>query len=99
MNQSLSSSQVLHIIQTIKDIQTRMKELTKLSYIEMYHQLSTEFELFYEKHTTIFTKVIRGDDLTTIAAILYYKDKVDNKVMTESDLSQKLAQKYLPTHP
>lgn len=96
----IKSKKVIEILKTIKQIQKRMKdpEIQKLEYIEVYDLLSKEFEEFCDNNTTIFTKVVRGEDLNLIASILYYKDKVERGIITEAELSEILAKKYLPAN-
>ncbi|AYV85067.1 MAG: hypothetical protein Satyrvirus2_78 [Satyrvirus sp.] len=96
----ITSPSVINIIRTIKAVQKRMKEpdISKLEYIRAYDQLSKEFDEFSEKYTTIFTNVVRGANLATIASILYYKDKVEKGLITEEQLSELLAKKYLPAN-
>lgn len=66
-----------------------------LPYIQVYDKLGQEFIDFQDKHPTIFTKVIRGEDLGLIAAILVYRDKVERGLMTEDQLSEMLVKKYV----
>lgn len=96
----IKSPNVLNVMRTIKAIQKRMKDpdVTNLEYIYVYDKLGKEFSDFFEKHNVIFTKVIRGENLNTIASVLYYKDKVDRGLMTESQISDMLAKKYLPAN-
>lgn len=97
-NLGLTSPSIIHIIGTIKAIQKRMKDddIAHLEYMRAYDLLSQEFNDFFDKHTAIFTKVIRGEDLRTIGTVLYYRDKVDKGLITESQVSNLLAEKYLP---
>jgi hypothetical protein len=94
----IKSPSVLYIMKTIKIIQKRMKDpdIANLEYIRVYDTLGKEFPEFFDKYTSIFTKVIRGENLNTIASVLYYKDKVDRALMTEEQLSDMLAKKILP---
>lgn len=96
----ITTPSVLYIMKTIKAIQNRMKDpdIVGLEYIQVYDKLGKEFNDFFEKHITIFTKVIRGENLNIVASALYYKDKVEKGLMTEAQLSELLAKKYLPTH-
>jgi len=97
---NITTPTVIEIMRTIKAIQTRMKDpdIVKLEYIHVYDTLGKEFSDFSDKHTTIFTKVIRGENLNTIASVLYYKDKVERGLITEEQLSELLAKRYLPSH-
>ncbi|CAH6420082.1 Hypothetical protein MVR_LOCUS30 [uncultured virus] len=93
----IKTPSIICIIQTIKAIQRRMKETDciDLPYIQVYDKLGQEFIDFQDKHPTIFTKVIRGEDLGLIAAILVYRDKVERGLMTEDQLSEMLVKKYV----
>jgi hypothetical protein len=84
-------------MKTIKKIQNRMKDsdVTNLEYIRVYDKLGKEFDHFFNRYTNIFVKVVRGENLKTIASVLFYKDKVNRGLITEAELSDKLAQKYL----
>ena len=95
---SIESPQIKLIIATIKQIQKRLKDddIRNLEYNRVYHQLSNEFNSFFEKYTSLFIKVIRGEDLKTVASILFYKDKVLTGKITENQVTQMLANKYLP---
>ena len=94
----ITTSSVLYIMKTIKQIQKRMKDpdIARLEYIRVYDTLGKEFDEFFEKYTGIFIKVIRGENLSTVASALYYKDKVERGLITQDELSDMLATKYLP---
>lgn len=96
----ITSPAVLYIMHTIKQIQKRMKDpdIRGLEYIRVYDQLGREFDDFFNRYTGIFVKVVRGENLSTLASVLYYKDKVDQGLMSEEELSEKLANKYLPAN-
>uniref|UniRef100_A0A6C0LRX4 Uncharacterized protein n=1 Tax=viral metagenome TaxID=1070528 RepID=A0A6C0LRX4_9ZZZZ len=96
----IKSPQVMYIIITIKKIQARMKDSDMINseYIRIYDQLSREFNHFFETYTDIFIKVIRGIDIEILASVLYYKDQVFQGLITEEQVADKLAQKYLPKH-
>lgn len=91
---------VLYVMHTIKAIQKRMKDpdLVNAEYIRVYDTLGREFQTFADSYTAIFTKVIRGESLSTIASALYYKNQVALGLITEAELSEMLAAKYLPAH-
>lgn len=93
----IKTPSIICIMQTIKAIQRRMKEadVVDLAYIQVYDKLGQEFTDFQDRHPTIFTKVIRGEDLGLIAAILVYRDKVERGLMTEDQLSEMLVKKYV----
>lgn len=97
---SIISPEIKWIIITIKHIQKRMKDpdLRNLEYIKVYDLLSKEFNSFFERYTGIFVRVIKGEDLKILASVLYYKDQVERGLITEAELSDKLATKYLPKH-
>lgn len=97
---NITSPSIIYIIKTIKEIQKRMKDpdIINEEYIYAYNKLSSEFSDFIEKYgyINIFTKVLKGEDLSNIACILYYKDKVQKGLMTESALSELISKKFLP---
>lgn len=97
---SITSPEIINIMKTIKQIQTRMKEsdVKDLEFIRIYDKLSSEFNTFFEAHTKIFIKIIKGENLTTLASVLFYKDKVLRGLITEENLSNMLAEKYLPSN-
>lgn len=96
----ITTPEVLVIMKTIKAIQNRMKDpdIVGLEYIRVYDKLGQEFSNFFDTYTKIFTLVIRGENLNTVASVLYYKDKVAKGLMTEAQVSDMLAKKYLPDH-
>ena len=96
----ITSPNVINILRTIKAIQKRMKDpdIVGLEYIRVYDKLGKEFQVFFDSYTKIFTTVIRGENLNTVASVLYYKDKVERGLMTEEQVSDLLANKYLPSH-
>jgi hypothetical protein len=96
----ITSPEIIYIMTTIKRIQQRMKdpEIAKLEYIRVYDQLGKEFDAFFERYTGIFVKVIRGENLSTLASVLFYKDQVLRGLMTEEELADQLASKYLPAN-
>lgn len=96
----ITTPSVLFIMKTIKQIQKRMKDpdIARLEYIIMYDTLGKEFNEFFENYTGIFIKVIRGENLSTVASALYYKDKIERGLMTQDQLSDMLATKYLPAN-
>lgn len=93
---NITSPQVLYIIETIKKIQKRMKEsdLINSSYIEVYDTITKEFSNFSDNYTSIMTSVVKGENLNTIASILYYKDLHEKGLITEAELADSLAKKY-----
>lgn len=92
------SPEMVSIFKTIKQIQKRMKDddVKNLEYIRVYDKLSYEFDDFFNSYTSIFVKVLRGDDLTVVASVLYYRDQVNRGLITEAQLSDRLATRYLP---
>lgn len=97
---NITTPSVIQIMKTIKAIQNRMKDpdIIGLEYIRVYEKLGEEFNDFFDNHTIIFTKVIKGEDLNTVASVLYYRDKVERGLITEDQLSELLAKRYLPAH-
>lgn len=98
--QEITSPNVIYIIKMIKEIQRRMKDpdVSGLEYIRVYDKLGKEFDNFFNTYTGIFVKVIRGENLNTLASVLYYKDKVDRGLLSEAQLADQLAKKYLPAN-
>lgn len=96
----IQSPEIILICKTIKQMQKRLKDddIVGLEYIRVYDKMSKEFEFIFNRHTEIFTKVIRGIDLEILASILYYKDQINRGLLTEKELSDMLAKKYLPEH-
>lgn len=96
---SIKSPSIISIMRTIKRIQQRMKDpdIRHLEYIRVYDQLGREFDDFFNRYTQIFISVIRGEDLKSLASVLYYKDQVLRGLVTEQELSDKLAKKYFTT--
>ncbi len=88
---------VIDMMLTIKAIQKRMKDpdVAGLEYIRVYDKLGKEFQQFFDENTKIFTKVIRGESFNTIGPILYYKDQIARGLLSESELSNRLADKFL----
>ena len=96
----ITSPKILCIMKTIKSIQNRMKDVdnANLQYIEIYDKLGKEFSDFADSYTTIFTKVIRGENLNLIASVLYYRDKMEQGLITEAELGDMLSKKYMPAN-
>lgn len=94
----ITTPEIIYILRTIKQIQKRMKDpdIANLDYINVYDQLGREFDYFFNRYTSIFVKVVRGESLSTVAAILFYRDKMAKGLITEEQLSDMLAKKYLP---
>jgi hypothetical protein len=93
----IQSPEVLDIIKTIKAIQQRMKDddNKKLDSLRLYDKLSYEFNDFFERYTKIFVQVIKCENMRTIASVLYYKDLQLRGLITEAQISEKLAATYL----
>ncbi|AZL89347.1 hypothetical protein QKC54_gp0482 [Megavirus baoshan] len=96
----ITDPKALEILSTIKKIQQRMKDpdVINLEYIRIYDKLGREFEEFSDQYTDIFTKIIRGEKLDIIASVIYYMDKIYKGNMTEEELSDMLATRFLPAH-
>ena len=94
---SVKSPEVIYILQTIKKIQQRMKdpEILQMEFIRRYDKLSYEFNEFFERYTGIFARVVKGENLDVLASVLYQRDQVLRGIITEGELSNKLAEKYL----
>lgn len=94
---SVKSPEVIYILQTIKKIQQRMKdpEILQMEFIRRYDKLSYEFNEFFERYTGIFARVVKGENLDVLASVLYQRDQVLRGIITEEELSNKLAEKYL----
>lgn len=97
---NIESPLVIYILKTIKAMQTRMKEpdLINRQYAFVYDTLSKEFNNFFEKEPAIFTRVIRGESMATIASILYYKDKESRGLINQDQISDQLATRFIPEH-
>jgi hypothetical protein len=92
----IRSPEILYIMRTIKLIQKRMKDpdIKNLEYVRVYDQLGREFDSFFNRYTGIFISVIRGENLQTLASVLYYKDQELRGLTTEAEVADKLANKY-----
>lgn len=87
---------VLEKLVVIKNIQSVMKEPSMIhkSFAETYQRLSEQFEDFANQYPLIFTKVVRGDDLSTLAGSLYYEHCVETGTITSEALAQNLFDHY-----
>ncbi len=96
----ITTPHVVYMIQTIKQIQKRMKDtdLVNLEYPRVYDALSKEFDDFFNRHTSIFIKVTRGENLDILASALYYQDQVAKGLITEAEVADKVAKRYMPEH-
>jgi len=96
----IKTPEIIDIMRTIKQIQKRMKDpdVSGLEYIRVYDKLGREFDSFFNRYTGIFVKVIRGENLNTLASVLYYRDQMARGLITEDQLRDQLASKYLPAH-
>jgi hypothetical protein len=94
----IKSKEVINILLTCKQIQKRMRDSDNLhlEFIQLYDKLGKEFDNFFTEYTNIFIAILRGENLSTIASTLFYKDKIVKGHMTESELSDKLTTKYWP---
>lgn len=95
---SIESPQMKVVVTTIKEIQKRLKDsdIKNLEFSRAYDILSNEFNDFFLKYTSIFIKVIRGEDLATVAAVIFYKDKVLSGKLSETDVMNMTMAKFLP---
>jgi len=89
---------VIYLLKTIKAIQNRAKDpdLADAQFAVVYDTLSREFNDFFEQHGRMFAKILRGEGSSTIAAIMFYKDQICRGLMTEAELSDKLATHFIP---
>ena len=95
--QHITTPYIREICEKIKVIQNRMKQpdLVAAPYIHVYDALTKEFTEFSDSYTTIFTKVIRGENLRQVCAILLYRDKVERGLISEEEVSEMLARHFL----
>lgn len=97
---TITSARVLAIIDTIKRMQNRMKsrDLINEDFAIVYSTLSDEFPIFFENNPEIFKLIVSKNkqNLQILTQILYCRDRVDNGLMTEGELSETLSKIYLP---
>lgn len=93
----IENEKIQLILLTIKKMQKRMldKEFESAEFNTIYTKLSEEFNDFFINYGSIFTKVIQGEDLSTIAGILFYRDKVLSGKMQECKVAELLKKKYM----
>lgn len=97
--QEITTPNIIQIMKDIKKIQARVKEPENfcLDYAYLHNKMADEFPKFLQEHPTIFVKVLRGDDLSIVAAVLYYKDKIAKGELTEEEFADRLATRFLPS--
>lgn len=95
----IKSPEIIYVMKTIKAIQSRMKDpdMINLPYIRVYDTLGKEFSYFADtdKYIKIFSLVIRGEKMKTIAEILYFRDQVLQGRITEAEVSKMLEKRFL----
>ena len=94
----ITTPEVINIIKTIKQIQKRMldPDLVDQDFAIVYNTLCNEFSDFVENNTQIFMTIVKGKDIRTVCEVLYFRDKVLKGEMTESELSDLLAKRFIP---
>lgn len=94
----IKSTQIIYIISSIKNIQHRMlePELINADYATVYSVLQSEFNDFYEKYDKIFKLVVDGENLYTVASILYFKNKCDQGLASEQEVADMVNSKFIP---
>jgi hypothetical protein len=93
---NITSPPIVEAICTVKQMLKRMKQpdLADKEFPVIYERLSEEFPEFFQEYSSIFPKVI-DKKLGTIMSILYYRDKFHNGTMTEAEIAQLPASKYM----
>ena len=94
----IKSPDILDILQQVKRTQLRLldDDIKSLGYFEKYDKLAREFNEFSDSYTQIFTMVVKEDKdaLKLLASALYYRDKCNRGLLTESQLTDKLMDYY-----
>lgn len=93
----IATSNNIYILTTIKAIQKRMKDpdLVYEPFPKVYNKLSFEFPTFFEKNGDIFTKVVRGESLATLACVVFYEDKVRRGIITQESVNKMIEERYI----
>jgi hypothetical protein len=94
----LKDPEMIELVNLIKMVQTKMKEPdnTNLEYVQIYDKMAREFPDFSDRYPSIFTRVIQGKALDTLASAIFYQDKIRQGVYTETQLANTLADHYIP---
>lgn len=94
----IKDQQLMELLFTIKQFQSRMKEpdLMSASYAEACEILQDEFPEFSKNYNSIFLMLLRGDKYDTLATVLYHRSRVLNGEIQEEELANMLADKYIP---
>lgn len=99
ITQGIKCKNILYIIATIKRIQSRMKDsdMVDKDFVTVYNKLAHEFVPFSDDYAKIFDNVVKGKNINQIANLLFYKDRVDRGLTSESVVSNVVAERFLPT--
>lgn len=94
----ITSPEIIYILKCIKAIQKRLHDddVKHLDYITVYDKLSKEFDDFFLRYTKVYVSVLKNENMKTLVSCLYYRDKVLRGLMSEQQLSDFLATKYIP---
>ena len=84
------------LIQTIKDILKRKKELTYKDDNDKFEKLKTEFPLFSERYLMLFEMVIRDGefDWNSFNYMINMRNKIINNKMNVDEASKKVGQDW-----
>ena len=90
------------LLDDIAMIRVRCEELEedKLNNVVIYRKkLDEEFREFADRYPTLFKKVISGEDLSRLAEMIYYIEKIRSKKTTfeaaEEELGKNMAKDYI----
>jgi hypothetical protein len=88
------------LIQTIKDILKRKKELTYKDDNDKFEKLKTEFPSFAERYLMLFEMVIRDGefDWNSFNYMINMRNKIINDNMTSEEASAKVGQDWYDIH-
>lgn len=90
---------VLLIRETIKQIDTKIKEMGNKNPFEMELEIMTLFPEFYDSHPFLVKKLCKRDDLTMLYKMLSQLEEVETGSRSlstvELTLGEELAQQYL----
>lgn len=92
----IKDPELVDLLKTIKQFQARLKQFQG-TYAQACETMEKEFPDFASKYNSIFVMLIRGDKYDTLGKVLYYRSKVLNGEMEESELASILAEKYIPS--
>jgi predicted unusual protein kinase regulating ubiquinone biosynthesis (AarF/ABC1/UbiB family) len=99
---------IRHLFDTVRAIRKRLLDpkLSSLSFPEIYQKLSDEFPSFSSEQPRMFVRLVETTKPETtpeerqkifdrITSILYYRDKVMRGLMTEEEVADIVAGKFL----